>query len=382
MFKNLVGRNSIFASMGQQDAEEFFDHLCTHIERSEKGRVDPTRAFELALEQRIQCSTCSGVQYQNQQQKSLSVTIPFEQATPPLERIAGEKAEDRARREMNSVVTWNQLVESFSAPEQIDFTCERCKKRTHAVKTNRIAQFPEVLVLQARRQVFDEWLPRKVAVKLDVPQQIDLEQLRARGIQQGEQSLDAPAAPVQLRGIDEIVGMGFTKNAAIRAITETGNNGAETAMQWLFAHLEDSNINDPLPSTGSSGASKPQVPPELVAIIVEMGFNEAQARYALGKSANNTEAALELLFTTEGVIPDEPTPGEPSAPSAPVQRSSRYELVGFIVHLGFSLGSGHYIAFAKEHDGTWVKFNDNKVAESPVPPIDQGYMFFFANTGN
>ena len=53
--------------------------------------------------------------------------------------------------------------------------------------------------------------------------------------------------------VQAIVGMGFSENAGKRAALATTNSGAEAATNWLFAHMEDPDLNDPLPATGGKG---------------------------------------------------------------------------------------------------------------------------------
>ena len=78
--------------------------------------------------------------------------------------------------------------------------------------------------------------------------------------------------------------MGFPENRCKRALLNTGNNGAEIAMNWLFEHMEDPGIDDPLPSQGggdSSGASEEQI-----SILCEMGFTPLQAKKALKETVS------------------------------------------------------------------------------------------------
>lgn len=54
----------------------------------------------------------------------------------------------------------------------------------------------------------------------------------------------------------------------------------------------------------------------------------------------------------------------------------KYELVGFVSHMGSNTACGHYVAHVKK-EGRWVIFNDDKVALSEHPPRDLGYMYMF-----
>ena len=73
--------------------------------------------------------------------------------------------------------------------------------------------------------------------------------------------------------------MGFPENRCKRALLNTGNNGAEIAMNWLFEHMEDPGIDDPLPAPG--GGDSAQVSEEQIGVLCEMGFTPLQAKKAL-----------------------------------------------------------------------------------------------------
>jgi ubiquitin carboxyl-terminal hydrolase 5/13 len=109
-----------------------------------------------------------------------------------------------------------------------------------------------------------------------------------------------------------------------------------------------------------------------------MGFTPAQARKALRETDSNMERAVDWLFSH----PDE-TGEEDSQPQqkdvAPMEidtGSAKFKLLGFIVHLGASTHSGHYVAYLHK-DGQWIQFNDRKVSKSVNPPIGSAYLYFF-----
>ena len=56
--------------------------------------------------------------------------------------------------------------------------------------------------------------------------------------------------------------------------------------------------------------------------------------------------------------------------------SGKYELVGFVSHMGSNTACGHYVAHIKKN-GRWVIYNDDKVALSEHPPRDLGYMYMY-----
>ena len=47
--------------------------------------------------------------------------------------------------------------------------------------------------------------------------------------------------------VTALVRMGFSREACRRAAIATNNKGSEAAMEWLFTHESDPDINDPLP---------------------------------------------------------------------------------------------------------------------------------------
>ncbi|KAG0343787.1 UBX domain-containing protein 1 [Podila humilis] len=56
---------------------------------------------------------------------------------------------------------------------------------------------------------------------------------------------------------DQLIEMGFPKNRVLKAMKATKNAGLQPAMDWLVAHSEDADIDDPIPETtgGALGAA-------------------------------------------------------------------------------------------------------------------------------
>lgn len=55
------------------------------------------------------------------------------------------------------------------------------------------------------------------------------------------------SGPVEAIFVDELVDMGFTRNAALRACLATHSCGIESALDWISAHAEKMDLNRPLP---------------------------------------------------------------------------------------------------------------------------------------
>jgi ubiquitin carboxyl-terminal hydrolase 5/13 len=102
-----------------------------------------------------------------------------------------------------------------------------------------------------------------------------------RGIQPGENALPEEETketlpPLNEEAYGQLQEMGFPANRAEKALRVTGNGNADVAMQWLFDHMEDPDID--LPYTSSSTAP---IDSENVQNLMGMGFEEHMAKKAL-----------------------------------------------------------------------------------------------------
>ena len=251
------------------------------------------------------------------------------------------------------------------------------------------------------------------------PEQLDLSSLYTPGLQANEKRMeDDTAAAVEADNtiVQTIVAMGFSENAGKRAALATGNSNAEAATNWLFGHMEDSNLNDPVESSSSGGSSGSGsgsgggsggssgsgggsgVDAALVQQICQMGFSSEQATFALQQPGNaaSPDAAVMWLFghqedlpqlmaatsnTSNAVVGDAFAQVMEQDEQLRNARSGHYELVGFISHVGKSTGSGHYVCHIKKELGLgrteWVIHNDRKIAISKNPPIAHGYIYLY-----
>jgi hypothetical protein len=98
--------------------------------------------------------------------------------------------------------------------------------------------------------------------------------------------------------------MGFGENGAKRAAMATNNTNADAAMEWVFAHMEDANFNDPLPEATAEGAAPPAPAAaadgpseEVVGTLMSFGFTRPQVEAALKSTGNSQERAADWLFS-------------------------------------------------------------------------------------
>jgi len=111
-----------------------------------------------------------------------------------------------------------------------------------------------------------------------------------RGIQPGEHPLPdettsgstSSLPPLNESASQQIQEMGFSAIQAEKALRMTGNSSAEAAMQWLFEHIEDDDINVPFQPPGQrAGGAVVEVDQEKMGDLMGMGFEEHMAKRAL-----------------------------------------------------------------------------------------------------
>ncbi|CAM5137991.1 unnamed protein product [Eretmochelys imbricata] len=434
MFKAFVSKgHPEFSSNRQQDAQEFFLHLINLAERNRIGSENPSDVFRFLVEERIQCCQSRKVRYTERVDYLMQLPLAMEAATNKDELIAYElkrREAEAARRPppelVRAKIPFSACLQAFSEPENVeDFWSSALQAKSAGVKTSRFASFPEYLVVQIKKFTFGlDWIPQKLDVSVDMPDLLDINHLRATGLQPGEEELPDITPPIIIPDdpkdrmmnhwmeppdIDEssamqLAEMGFPLEACRKAVFYTGNMGAEVAFNWIIAHMEEPDFAEPLAIPGYAGVASAgaaglgaigldnQPPEEMVALITSMGFQRNVAILALKAANNNLEHALDWIFS-------HPEPEEESESASDVMDmennananilaeagsegprikdgSGRYELFGFISHMGTSTMSGHYVCHLKK-EGRWVIYNDLKVCASERPPRDLGYIYFY-----
>ena len=135
--------------------------------------------------------------------------------------------------------------------------------------------------------------------------------------------------------------MGFPITRCEKALHATGNQDSEAAMNWLFAHMDDPDIDIPLELTSRPTASA-NVDADSIAMLTSMGFTETHAQAALKSTDGNMERAVEWLFShpeeanevsLEPSVKDE-VPGSAEKPAL-------YQLQSIVCHKGRSIHTGY-----------------------------------------
>ncbi|KAG6009687.1 hypothetical protein E4U43_008686 [Claviceps pusilla] len=394
MLKHLIGRgHEEFSTMRQQDAFELLQHLFKLISRSKhSGELkDPTAQFRFILEQRLQCLGCNKVKYTSHEQDSIFIDVPLEKEPA--------QADDQVTGENYKPVTIQECLDIFTAAEKVELKCTSCGSSDGFSKRFLFKTLPEVLAVNARKMTVMNWVPVKIDVPVIVPDgPFLLDGYISKGLQPHEEQLPdepdtpAPAFVPEATALAQLEGMGFPRNRAEKALHATGNSDANAAMEWLFAHLDDDDIDAPLDigAGANGGASTSTADPEKIEMLGAMGFGASQAKKALRETAGDVERAVEWLFShpeDRGDLDDDATSTEPPAPKSPAGSAAlpaSFQLQSIVCHKGTSIHAGHYVAFIrKQVDGhqspIWVLFNDEKVVEST--DIEEmrkfAYVYFF-----
>uniref|UniRef100_A0A8C2I9I9 Ubiquitin carboxyl-terminal hydrolase n=1 Tax=Cyprinus carpio TaxID=7962 RepID=A0A8C2I9I9_CYPCA len=412
MFKALVSKgHPEFSSNRQQDAHEFLLHLINLVERNSSGSENPSDVFRFLVEERVQCCQTQKVRYTQRVDYLMQLPVPLEAASNREELIAFESKRKEAEENMRpppepvrARIPFTACLQAFTEPENVpDFWSSALQAKSAGVKTSRFASFPEYMIVQIKKFTFGvDWVPKKLDVSVDVPDFLDLNRLRATGLQAGEEELPDLTPPIVIpedtRGenllttpeIDEssvmqLAEMGFPLEACRKAVYYTGNMGAEMAFNWIIAHMEEPDFAEPLavptymepdlpsPSLPTTSALDNQPPEESISILTSMGFPRHHTIQALKATNNNLERALDWIFTHPD-CEDESEAMSDTADTEPNDNS--YELFAFISHMGASTMSGHYVCHIKK-EGRWLIYNDHKVCLSERPPKDLGYMYFY-----
>lgn len=273
-FKNLVGKNHREFSGGlQQDASEYFQHLLGIIKRSERNDLvrlteglsigsatnvsnkSTAALFDYLIEKRMECVTTKQVKYicnESTMFNIMELRIPTDFIP---KSTAGDANESKKMKvdESDVVIPFQACLDAYfeSCVVSIRNPSVSNTDNVDAVVTSKMATFPRYLLVKlGRYYVDDKWRQCKVSASIPVPEMLDLSGYKASGgLQSGEVEMEeatqdnaAPSAGVPLvpdeNLVATLVSMGFSENGCKRAALATHNADAETAMNWIFAHME------------------------------------------------------------------------------------------------------------------------------------------------
>lgn len=359
MLKHLIGRgHEEFSTMRQQDAFELLLHLFKLINRSQhtSSLSDPVQSFRFVVEQRLQCMSCKKVRYRSDEQDNISIPVPIRQlAKASTEHASGEK-----HKEEYEPVTLKECLDTFTGAEVVELTCPSCGSKAGFTKRSLFKTFPRVLAVNARRFTLLNWVPTKVDVPVVVGDEpFSLDAYKSSGLQDSEEALpeDVATAAPQFTpnegALSQLEGMGFPRPRCEKALHATGNADAEAAMNWLFAHMDDPDIDAPLDLGQTSGAgASSSVSAEGISMLEAMGIGAPQARKALKETGGDIERAVDWVFShpdDQGDFGDKAAPAETAPATASVEGATMagsgdlpatFRLQSIACHKGASIHAG------------------------------------------
>lgn len=309
MLKHLIGRgHADFSTMRQQDSFELLLHLFKLISRSSHPPPleDPVNAFRFALEQRLQCLSCKKVRYRVDEQDNVSIPVPIRRIPKEKQMDAVDSQGKETEKEEFEPVTLKECLDIFTASEVVELTCPACGSKDGFTKQSKFKTFPQILAVNARRFEIVKWLP----TKCDVPVVVDdepfsFDEYKSAGHQDSEHLLpeDADTGASQAKFVPDeaalsmLEAMGFPRVRCEKALHATGNSDAEAASNWLFEHMDDPDIDQPLNLGGGSGSGAAVVDEAQIEMLTAMGFSVPQARQALKETGGDAERAVDWLFS-------------------------------------------------------------------------------------
>ncbi|ODV78102.1 ubiquitinyl hydrolase [Suhomyces tanzawaensis NRRL Y-17324] len=394
-FKTLIGENHPeFSTQRQQDAHEFLSYFLDKTD-NELG-IELNKSFKFLLGDKVICSQCSSGSIKNELADNISVQIDDQVI----------KIDEETGKKVYKTYELQSGLSSLFSSELIEgYKCSSCGTEPGAaLKSSGFVSYPKNLVVNAQRIKLENWVPAKIDVPIAIPYTLDVSEFQAPKFEAGESQLPqeeedakdgAPSFTANEEAMTSLLSMGFPEPRCLKGLYHTGNNNAEDAMNWIFAHMDDIDIDDPF--VVPQAAAEPQGPSEeQIEALSVMGFSHQLSKKALLLNNNDANAAVEWLFANpddDGVIDEAAKPAldvalEKRALTEELLNQStsngKYELQSVICHKGTSPHTGHYVVFIKKIiDGQdrWVLFNDEKVVvcdeNNLLDMRDNGYIYIF-----
>ena len=358
MLKHLIGRgHEEFSTMRQQDAFEFLLHLLKLITRSPHTAPlhDPVHSFRFVMEQRLQCMSCKKVRYRTDEQDNISIPVPVRRKPS----IANGAADSQKPKDEFEPVSLKECLDTFTSAEVVELTCPSCGGKDGFTKRSLFKTFPTTLAVNARRFELVNWVPTKLDVPVVVGDRpFDLGEYKSPGLQGNEELLPedatatgAPAFAPNETSLSQLEGMGFPRVRCEKALHATGNANPEIAMNWLFAHMEDPDIDEPLnlAGAGSGGGASASISPESIEMLGAMGIGAPQARKALKETGGDIERAVDWVFSHpddqgdfggDDAATDAPAPEGEKAMAGNADVPASFRLQSIVCHKGASIHAG------------------------------------------
>lgn len=256
------------------------------------------------MEDRLQCNICGKVKYSYEPTEAIQ--IPLEENDEPQDML--------------------ERIKAYFEGQTIEFKCANCKEKVTANKKPGFKSLPQTLILNPIRIRLQNWIPVKTSNELSLPGLIDRDDMldvssylsqgfdpQTENLLPDEDENRSSFTPNQC-SISQLIEMGFTQNASVRALFNTGNQDAESAMNWLFQHMDDPDLNDPfVPPPNVPKKDKREVDEVSLTSMLSMGLNPNLCRKALILNNGDVNRSVEWVFNNmddDGTFPEPEVPNE------------------------------------------------------------------------
>jgi ubiquitin carboxyl-terminal hydrolase 5/13 len=353
MFKHLVGRgHQEFSTMRQQDAFEFLIHVfkLVSLSRHPEGLINPVSAFRFTLEQRLECISCGRVRYKVDEQDNISIQVPARRSEGSAISGGGSQKDTV----LYEPVTLRECFDIFTAEETVELRCPACGSSERFRKRSLFKTLPQEFVVNARRFELINWVPTKLNIPVEVGDEpLDLSPYLSSGRQPGEELLPDEADQsctgfiADQAALEQLLSMGFPQVRCEKALQATGNADIESAMNWLFAHIDDADIDEPMAPAQAKEDLVGQHDPAKIAQLGEMGVDAHRAQRALAATGGDINRALDWVFSHPDDMEAKARESERLHNLHDVQElpgtdalPARYQLRSIVCHKGSSVHAG------------------------------------------
>ncbi|KAK5780461.1 hypothetical protein RI543_002220 [Arxiozyma heterogenica] len=377
-FKRCISQgNKEFESQRQQDAMEFFTFIMDRVKSVNK-------MTQFILVDKLKCIKCGKVKYTEQISNSIQVSLP----------------EDPSVRDINLTEQLNHYFEANA--EDIQFDCPSCKETVKGIKQLSLSSGPDLLVLNVMRMQIDRsnWTVKKTSDPIRYDSTIFLNSYVTKHDpnetileEPEEEETDSTSEFIPRENVLlQLMEMGFSKDACRKALYYTGNlPDGEVAVQWLFEHIEDPDINDPLviKNKNNNNSDHDSMYEEKAKEMTEMGFEYSICLKALKINKGDISSSIEWVFSHPDGVENSDIKSDTTEPIRKQKdehcghegmNNVKYNLLDVVCHKGNSVQSGHYVEFHRDSiDQPWVLYNDEKMVQVDTEDEIQknGYIYVY-----
>jgi ubiquitin carboxyl-terminal hydrolase 5/13 len=281
MMKHCIGKDHVdFRTTQQQDAAQFLQYFLERLDRAELGASskakvqfgsDPVRTsshlFAFQTTARLVCAADSKIKYKQSASETIwSLRIPMDKArvienedlsSPEQKKLKqADDATDHLEKEPIRAISLLACFEEWANDTVVDgISWSHLGGANHpASQTLSLTNYPRYLIIQVQRYALGaDWVPIKLEVHVEVPEELDLNHLKSNGPQDdeilvpddstpAESAAEASKPVIDEAAISQLMDMGFSLNSCKRALVAVGGSNVEAAMGWVFEH----NVSIPL----------------------------------------------------------------------------------------------------------------------------------------